>query len=174
MAVIGAPHGIRGELRVKSFAAEPEALGDYGPLSAKDGRRFTVKSARSQGNVVVVAFREVADRTAAEALSGLELFVPRAALPNDLEEEEFYQTDLVGLAVFDEAGEAFGTVVALHDFGAGDIIEIAPPSGRPVMVPFTRAAVPEVDVAAGRLTIDREAAGLAGDGDEASGEEREG
>jgi hypothetical protein len=99
MAVIGAAHGIRGELRVKSFAADPLALGDYGPLRTKDGRVFTVETIRPAKGAVIVGFAEVADRNQAETLAGTELFVAREALPDDLEEEEFYHADLVGLDV---------------------------------------------------------------------------
>jgi 16S rRNA processing protein RimM len=102
MAIIGAAHGIKGEVRVKSFAADPTALGDYGPLRARDGRVFTVKTVRPAKEVVIVRFAEVADRNVAETLSGVELYVDRAALPDDLEEEEFYHADLVGLEVIDE------------------------------------------------------------------------
>lgn len=160
MGVIGAAHGIKGEVRVKSFAADPVALGDYGPLRTKDGRFFTVKTIRAAKEVVIVRFAEVADRNAAEALSGVELFVDRAALPDDLEEEEFYHADLVGLEVVDEEGAAIGTVLAVHDFGAGDILEVRPKGGKSLMIPFTRAAVPEISLADGRLRIDAAAAGL--------------
>lgn len=160
MGVIGAAHGIKGEVRVKSFAADPVALGDYGPLRTKDGRIFTVKTIREAKEVVIVRFAEVADRNAAEALSGVELFVDRAALPDDLEEEEFYHADLVGLDVVDETGAGLGTVLAVHDFGAGDILEVRPKGGKSLMVPFTRAAVPEISLADRRVRIDAAAAGL--------------
>ena len=160
MAVIGAPHGIRGEMRVKSFTADPLALGDYGPLFARDGRRFTVASIRPAKEVVVVRFSEVADRTAAEALTGTALFVDRAKLPEDLEEDEFYHADLIGLEVRDETNAAIGTVSAVQNFGGGDIVEVALEGSGPVMVPFTRAAIPEVSVASGFIRIDRVAAGL--------------
>ena len=168
MGVIGAAHGIKGEVRVKSFAADPVALGDYGPLRAKDGRTFTVKTIRAAKEVVIVRFAEVADRTQAEALSGTELFVDREALPDDLEEEEFYHADLMGMAVVDENGAAIGTVLALHDFGAGDILEIRPQGGKSLMIPFTRAAVPEISLVERRMRIDSQAAGLVEDEDDAN------
>src|SRR5690606_18320146 len=96
MAVIGAPHGIRGEVRVKTFTGDPLALGDYGPLRAADGRKFTVASIRPAKNVVVVRFKEITSRDAAEAVTGIELFIDRAALPDDLEDDEFYHADLIG------------------------------------------------------------------------------
>lgn len=170
MGVIGAAHGIKGEVRVKSFAADPEGLGDYGPLRAKDGRIFTVKTIRAANEVVIVRFAEVADRNAAEALAGVELFVDRAALPDDLEEEEFYHADLVGLEVVDEAGGAVGTVHAVHDFGAGDILEVRPKGGKSLMIPFTRAAVPEISLTDRRIRIDAAAAGLLPGEDEEEGE----
>lgn len=168
MAVVGAAHGTRGELRVKAFTGDPMALGAYGPLSAEDGRTFTVDTLRPAGEVVVVKFREVADRTAAEAMSGTTLYVSRAALPADLEDDEFYHADLVGLLVVDEDGEKLGKVAALHDFGAGDVIEVELSSGRREMIPFTRAAVPGIDMEEGVLRVDSIAAGL---GEEHAAEE---
>ena len=108
MAVIGAAHGIKGEVRVKTFTGDPLALGDYGPLYATDGRRFEMLDIRPARTVVVVRFKGVADRNAAEALNGTELFVDRSALPDDGEEGEFYHADLVGLAVRDENGATIG------------------------------------------------------------------
>ena len=127
MAVIGAAHGIKGELRVKTFTDDPLALGGYGSLFAKDGRRFDILDIRPQGTVVVVRFKGVGDRSAAEALTGTELFVDRAALAADLDDEEFYHADLVGLSVVDEQGAQIGKVAAVHNFGAGDILEISGP-----------------------------------------------
>lgn len=159
MAVIGAAHGVSGEVRVKSFTQDPLSLGDYGPLSAADGRAFTVSSIRPAKTVVVVRFREIGDRTAAEALSGTELFVPRARLPADLEEDEFYYADLVGLEARTPDGVVLGRIVAVHDFGAGEVIEVK--GGKGVsMIPFTRVAVPKVALAEGHVLIDPLAAGL--------------
>jgi 16S rRNA processing protein RimM len=163
MAVIGAPHGVKGELRVRSFTGDPMALGDYGALVAGDGRRFTVAAIRPQKDVVVVRFAEVADRTAAEALTGTELFVDRSALPAGLDQDEFYVADLVGLAVEDLEGRSLGRVSAVHNFGGGDIVEIVGEGRGTVMVPFTVAAVPAVDLKAGRLVVDPQAAGLLAD-----------
>lgn len=165
MAVIGAAHGIKGELRVKSFTGDPEALADYGPLYAADGRAFEIASIRPAGEVVVVRFKGVSNRTAAEALTGTALFVDRAALP-EAEEEEFYHADLVGLAVRDATGAALGTISAVHNFGGGDILEIGggKPSG--AMVPFTRAAVPDVRIAEGYVVVDPVAAGLVEEDDD--------
>jgi 16S rRNA processing protein RimM len=151
---IGAPHGIRGEMRVKSFTDDPLALGAYGPLQAADGRQFTVKSARPANKMLVVRFAEVADRNAAEALTGVELFVPRSVLPAISDDDEYYFADLIGLAVVDTDDRPVGTVAAIPDFGAGTLLEIAPQSGDTLFVPFTKAAVPVVDIAGGRIVID--------------------
>lgn len=160
MAVIGAPHGVKGEVRVKSFTADPLAVADYGPLFAADGRSFEVEAIRPQGAVVVARLKGIVDRTAAEALTGTELFVDRAALPPAVEEEEFYHADLIGLAVRDDGGTIIGEVTGIQNYGGGDILEIGL-AGRPgVLIPFTAAAVPQVDVAAGFIRIDRVAAGL--------------
>ena len=152
LARIGAPHGVRGEVRVKSFGEEPEALKRYSPLAAGDGRLFHVERLRPAKEVLVVKFRGVDDRDAAEALNGVELYVDRSRLPA-AEEDEFYHADLIGLAAFSEAGEALGTVIAVHDFGAGDILEIAPSRGTSLLFPFTRSTVPLVDIGAGRIVV---------------------
>ncbi len=174
MAVIGAPHGIRGEVRVKTFTGDPLALGDYGPLQAADGRLFTVAAIRPAKNVVVVRFREVGSREAAEAVTGTELFVERSALPDDLEEGEFYHADLVGLAVRDETGAAIGKVVAIQNFGGGDIVEIAITGRGTVMVPFTLAAIPQVSIREGFIGVDTASAGLTDDEDDGDEDKNEG
>jgi 16S rRNA processing protein RimM len=166
MAVIGAAHGIKGEVRVKSFTGDPEALGDYGPLLTADGRVFEVLDVRPQKEVVVVRFKGVKDRNAAEALAGTELFVDRSALPPVSDEEEFYHADLVGLSVVDTEGVRLGTVKTMHDYGGGDIVEVAITGARSVLVPFTKAAVPAIDIAAGTMTVDRVGAGLVEDEDD--------
>lgn len=163
MAVIGAPHGIRGEVRVKTFTGDPLALGDYGPLRAADGRKFTVASIRPAKNVVVVRFKEITSRDAAEAVTGIELFIDRAALPDDLEDDEFYHADLIGLAVRDEADQVIGKVTGLQNFGGGDIVEIALAGRRAAMVPFTLAAIPDIQIAQGFIRVDTQAAGLVDD-----------
>ncbi len=156
LGVIGRPHGVRGLVRVTSYADPPEALASYGPLEAEDGRRFALRWVGA-GVAELAELRDgaavkLADRTAAERLTNLRLSVPRERLPAP-EAEEFYLADLVGLAAVDAAGTALGTVVALHDYGAGASLEIARPDGPPLLVPFTRAAVPEVDVANGKLVV---------------------
>jgi 16S rRNA processing protein RimM len=156
MGVVGAPHGVRGGVRIKSFTDVPEAIAGYGALEDERGeRQFTLRvigSAKGDG-MIIAQLSGVGDRDQAEALRGLRLYAPRAVLPAT-EEDEFYHADLVGLAAILNDGTKLGTVIAAHDFGAGDMIEIAPPAGQPVLVPFTRAAVPIVDIAGGRVVID--------------------
>lgn len=146
---------------MRSFTADPEDIGAYGPLVDAKGGRYTVTAARLQKNVVIVRFAEVADRNAAERLNGTDLFVARAALPEE-GEEEFYQADLVGLVARTTEGAVIGEVIAFHDFGGGDILEIAPDAGPSVMIPFTQAAVPEVDLDLGFILVEPVAAGLSG------------
>jgi 16S rRNA processing protein RimM len=165
MAVIGAAQGIKGELRVKTFTGDPLALGDYGPLYARDGRGFEIEDIRPAGEVVVVRFKGVRDRTAAERLTGTELFVDRSALPPE-EEEEFYHADLVGLAVRDEDGVEAGRVTAVQNFGGGDLLEITFRGKKGLLIPFSQAAVPEIDTKAGFVRVDTVAAGLVEDADE--------
>jgi 16S rRNA processing protein RimM len=160
MAVIGAAHGIKGEVRVKSFAADPLALGGYGPLHDETGRTFEVLAVRPAKEVVVVRFKGVSTRDEAEALNGVALFIDRSALPADLEEEEFYHADLIGLVVRDETDAEIGTIAAIHDFGAGDMLEVKRSGAPSVMIPFTRAAVPDVAPGKGFVRVDSVAAGL--------------
>lgn len=165
MAVIGAAHGIKGELRVKTFTGEPLALADYGPLYARDGRAFQIIDIRPANTVVVVRFKGISDRNAAEALAGTELFVDRSMLPDDGEEDEFYHADLVGLEVRDDTGALIGKVVAVHNFGGGDILDVTLAGRKGVLIPFTQAAVPEVSIADAFIRIDLAAAGLVEDED---------
>jgi 16S rRNA processing protein RimM len=158
VGVFGAPHGIRGEIRLKSYTAVPGAIGTYGRLRDASGTRsFRLEALRPIGKDMFVARVEgVADRNAAAGLKGTELFVPRDALPAP-EDEEFYHADLIGLRVEDASGETLGRIVALHNFGAGDILEIAPPRGgvgkTTAMVAFSRGLVPVVEVASGRIVV---------------------
>lgn len=166
LGIIGAPHGVKGEVRVKSFTADPMAIGDYGPLSLDDGRTLSIVSLRPQGDMLVVCFDGVTTREQAAALTNRVLHVDRAVLPEIGDEDEFYHADLVGLAVIDETGEEIGKVVGLQDFGAGDILEIRLGSGRSVLIPFTKAAVPVIDLSGGRVVVDRIAAGLVDSGED--------
>lgn len=153
LGVITAPHGVRGWVRLKSFTAVPEAVAAYGPLEDEAGARRFVLTLKGMGKGVLLAEIEgVADRTAAERLKGTRLYLPRAALPAP-GAEEYYHADLIGLAAVLADGTPLGRVAAIHGYGAGDSLEIARPAGPPVIVPFTRAAVPDIDIAAGRLVI---------------------
>lgn len=165
MAVIGAAHGIKGEVRVKTFTGDPLALGDYGPLHARDGRTFEVQDIRPAGTVVVVRFKGVVGRSAAEALTGTELFIDRSALPAEDDEDDFYHADLIGLAVCDDTGATIGKIVAVQNFGGGDILDLTLGGRKGVLIPFSKAAVPEVSVAGGYIRIDPVAAGLVEDED---------
>ncbi|GHD18314.1 ribosome maturation factor RimM [Tianweitania populi] len=174
VAVIGAAHGIKGEVRVKTFTDDPLAIGDYGPLHTEDGRSFTVAQVRPSKEVVIVRFKGVETRNDAEALNGTTLFVDRSKLPDDLEEDEFYHVDLIGLAVETDAGEAVGTIVAVHDFGAGEMLEVKARGEKPVLIPFTRAAVPVIDIKGGIIRVEPVAAGLVEDEDEKNAPREEG
>ncbi|MET1416241.1 ribosome maturation factor RimM [Roseibium sp. HPY-6] len=149
MAKIGAAHGIRGEVRVKPFGEDPLSFADYGILTDKIGSRtFEVEKARVQKTVVITKFKEVKDRNQAEELNGVELYVERAQLP-DPEEDEFYYSDLNGLSVLDHDDTQLGKIVAVQDFGAGDLLEIRPKRGRTFYIPFTKAFVPEISLSDG-------------------------
>ncbi|WP_316226821.1 ribosome maturation factor RimM [Bradyrhizobium sp. SZCCHNS3052] len=154
VARIGAAHGVRGEVRLWTFTEDPLAVLHYGPLTTKDGSRsFEVAKAREAKDHLVAAIKGVTDRNAAERLNGLELYVPRDRLP-ETADDEYYHADLIGLAAETADGAQLGRVLAIHNFGAGDIIEIAPPSGSTLMLPFTNAVVPTVDLAGGRVIIE--------------------
>lgn len=155
MARIGAAHGTRGEVRLWSFTADPLAIGGYGALETADGmRQLEIEALRPAKAFLVARFKGITDRNSAEGLCNVELYVPRVRLPAT-EPDEFYYADLVGLDVLDVAGKLVGTVVAVQNFGAGDLIEIAPGAGgETVLIPFTAATVPSVEIAAGRLVVD--------------------
>ena len=154
MARIGAAHGIRGEVRVKPFGDDPLSFTDYGSLVTKNrDKTFEIERARVQKTVVVTKFRGIDDRNAAEELNGVELFILRDQLP-DLGDDEFYHEDLVGMSVVDMSGDQIGKIVNVHDFGAGDLIEIRPRRGATYYLPFTKAFVPEIELAVGLVKID--------------------
>jgi 16S rRNA processing protein RimM len=154
IARIGAAHGVRGEIRLWPFTADPLAIASYGPLETKDGKRqIEIASVRAAKDHLVARIKGVDTREAAEALNGLELFVTREKLPL-ADENEFYHADLIGLAAVTEQGGALGQIIAVHNFGAGDIIEIAlSGGGETKLLPFTSAVVPTVDLAARRAII---------------------
>jgi 16S rRNA processing protein RimM len=154
VARIGAAHGVRGAVKLWTFTEDPFAVEAYGPLVTKDGgRQFELTSAREAKGHLVVTLKGVATREDAERLNGIELYVAREKLPVT-EENEYYHADLIGLAAVTPANEPLGRVLAIHNFGAGDIIEIAPPHGATLLLPFTNAVVPTVDLAGGRVVVE--------------------
>jgi 16S rRNA processing protein RimM len=154
VARIGAAHGVRGQVKLWTFTEDPFAVKEYGPLSTKDGsRQFEVTHVREAKDHLVATLKGVATRNDAERLNGIELYVSRDKLPAT-EDDEYYHADLIGLAAVTTADEPLGRVTAIHNFGAGDIIEIAPPQGSTLLLPFTNAVVPTVDLSGGRVVID--------------------
>ena len=154
VGVVTGAHGVRGAVRVKTFTADPLDLDAYGALSDAEGRRtFRLKVAGLVKGVAIATIDGISDRDAAEAMKGLQLYVERDSLPAP-EEDEFYHADLIGLEASTLDGKPLGRVTALYDFGAGDSVELTDASGRVTMVPFTKAAVPTVDLAAGKLLVD--------------------
>ena len=154
VARIGAAHGVRGAVKLWTFTEDPLAVQTYGPLITKDGsRQFEVASAREAKGHLVATLKGVATREEAERLNGIELYVARDKLPAT-DDDEYYHADLIGLAAVTAGGAPLGRVIAIHNFGAGDIIEIAPPHGPTLLLPFTNAVVPTVDLAAGRVVIE--------------------
>lgn len=151
VGAIAAAHGIRGEVKVKSFTADPLDVGAYGPVTTDRGQVLKLKVLREQGDAVVVRIEGIADRNEAEALRGLKLFVSRDKLPASDDEDEFYHADLLGLAVEDQAGVKLGRILSIQDFGAGDMLEIALEQGGSAYLAFTREAVPVIEVKAGRV-----------------------
>ena len=144
--------GIRGEVRLKSFCSDPEAIADYGPLYSEDGTKsFKVKLTRPVAGGLGARISGVDTKEQADALKGVSLYVDRAKLPS-LPDDEFYHADLIGLEVVDTGGKVLGRVKAIYDHGAGDILEVTGP--QPLLLPFTRAVVPTVDLAAGRIVAD--------------------
>src|SRR5713101_5722156 len=154
VARIGAAHGVRGAVKLWTFTEDPLAVKDYGPLTTKDGaRQFEVTHAREAKDHLVATLKGIATREDAERLNGLELYIAREKLP-DTDDGEYYHADLIGLAAVNAANEPLGRVIAIHNFGAGDIIEIAPPNSATMLLPFTNAVVPTVDLEGGRVVIE--------------------
>ena len=154
VGVIAGAHGVRGLVRIKSFTEDPAGLTAYGPLTDEAGaRRFEVTVTGRTKGVLLARIAGVNDRDAAQALCGARLYVARAALP-ELDEEEYYHADLIGLDAADRDGAPLGKVSAVHDFGAGDVLEIERPDGESLLVPFTKTAVPRVDPAGGRVVVE--------------------
>ena len=145
---------MRGAVKLWTFTEDPLAVKTYGPLVTKDGaRQFEVTHAREAKGHLVATLKGIATREDAERLNGVELYVAREKLPAT-DEDEYYHADLIGLAAVTTSNEPLGRVIAIHNFGAGDIIEIAPPHGPTMLLPFTNAVVPSVDLAGGRVVIE--------------------
>jgi 16S rRNA processing protein RimM len=156
IAQIGAAHGVRGEVRLKAFTEDPSSVARYGPLETEDGARcFEIEAVRPiKDEMLVARLKGVSDRNAAEALTNIRLFVARERLPKPTA-DEFYFADLVGLTAETASGEAYGTVTAVHNFGAGDLLEIEPAGGGATMLlPFTETIVPTIDLAGRRIVVD--------------------
>ena len=154
VGIVTGPQGVHGAVRVKSFTEVPEDIARYGPLGDEAGHQsFELQVCGAAKGVVIARLSGVEDRDQAEALRGLRLYLPRSALPQT-EAEEYYHADLIGLEAVLGDGTPVGRVRAIHDFGAGDTLELARPGGPPVMVPFTRAVVPVIALAEGRLVLD--------------------
>ena len=151
-AIIGA-HGLKGEVKVKTFTSTPDAIARYGVLHDKTGATFEIRRVDpGKKDEAVVALKNVTTREAAEALKGRELFVTRGALPA-AEDGEFYHADLVGLRAEDGEGHAIGTVAAILNFGAGDVLVLARPDGDEVYLPFSRDVVPSIEIENGRIIV---------------------
>jgi 16S rRNA processing protein RimM len=150
---IGAAQGLKGEVRIRSYTEERGGITAYGPLQDETGRKIEIESLRATPKALIASIKGVTTREAAEALAHTKLYVPRAMLP-ERGEEEWYHADLVGLAAVGRDGAPLGEVVAIQNFGAGDLLEVKPiGGGATVLVPFTRDTVPEIDVEGGRLTL---------------------
>lgn len=155
LGVVAGVHGVRGLVRIKSFTEDPQSIAAYGPLSDESGqRRFELQVKGLAKGAVLAAIAGVRDRNQAETLRGTRLYVPRSALPEPEDEEEFYNADLIGLRVEDGSGAVLGQVKAMHNFGGGDLLEVLPSKGKSWLLPFTRTVVPVVDLAGGRVVVE--------------------
>ena len=163
LGVVAAPHGVRGLVRIKSYTEDPMAVASYGPLSDESGKKkYRVEALSAARDAVLARIEGVADRTAAEAIRGLRLYVERSALP-EAGDREWYEADLIGLAAVGRDGRDWGKVIAFHDFGGGLTMEVSGgPASGPIVLPFTDAAVPEVDVEGGKVVVDPPAGLLPG------------
>lgn len=154
MGQIGAAHGIQGQVRIKSHTDDPLALKNYSPLTTnRPGLEITIKKARLNKSVIVATLEGVTDRNTAETLNGVKLYVSRDQLPDTQDEEEFYQTDLIGLDVQLEDGTKYGTITAIQNHGAGDVLEVRPLRGPSELYPFTKRIIPTINIADGFVTF---------------------
>ncbi len=156
IGAIAGVRGLKGEVRIKSFTADPDDIAAYGPVSTEDGKRtYRINVTAHAKGLIIARLDGIEDRDAAEALKGTRLYVPKSVLPEP-GDGDFYHADLIGLRAETEDGDRLGTVKAVHNFGAGDIIEITDESGQgkeDLMVPFTAELVPEVDLSEGRIVV---------------------
>jgi 16S rRNA processing protein RimM len=152
---IGAAHGIKGQVRITTHTQDPEAIGSYGPLATdRPGLTITITKLRLQKNVIIAHIKGITDRTAAEQLNGVSLYVDRDRLPDPDDEDDFYHADLIGLEARIDSGVIIGKVSAVPNYGAGDLLEVRDPqSGDTYVYPFTKAVVPVINIAEGYLTI---------------------
>lgn len=154
VARIGAAHGVRGEVKLWSFTENPAAVADYGPLETQNGvRRFEIEALRPAKDHFVARIVGIENRDAAEKLRNLDLYIPRSRLPEIDEADTFYHADLIGLKATTRSGDEVGIVSAIYNFGASDVIEITLPSGQSLLMPFTDATVPEIDLGARRIIV---------------------
>jgi 16S rRNA processing protein RimM len=154
VGIVTGPHGVHGAVRIKSFTEAPEDVARYGPVEDESGsRRFDVSLRGAAKGVLIARLSGIEDRDQADGVRGLRLYLGRAALPQT-EPEEYYHADLLGLEAVLADGTPVGQVRAIYDFGAGDTLELARPGAPPVLVPFTRAIVPVVEPAQGRLVLE--------------------
>lgn len=161
MAIIGSAHGTSGEVRIKSFTKNPVALGDYGLLHDKDGKFYRIESFRLKKSMVITRFSGINNRSSAETLNGTALFIERTQLPDNLGEDEFYQNDLLGFTAFDAVNQrVVGYISAFLNFGGGDLIELAMKDRRKQLIPFSKAAIPDIDMSIRQIVVDPAASGL--------------
>ncbi len=152
VARIGAAHGTRGEVRLWSFTTDPQAAARYGALTTAQGQPIEIASLRAGKGFFIAHIKGVTDRNGAERLRNVDLFISRDRLPPPTA-DEYYHTDLIGLAAVDREGQPIGTIIAVHNFGAGDLLEVAPARGGTLLLPFTAAVAPEINIAAGRIVL---------------------
>ena len=154
LGIIGAAHGVRGAMKVKTFTETPQDIAAYGPLTDETGARvFVITQCKADKAGARISLRGITNREAAQHLTGTALYVARDKLPTLADRDDFYHTDLIGLAVLDSAGLKCGTVAAVHNFGAGDVLEVEGEAGQ-AFYPFTKKVVPHIDLAAGHLTLE--------------------
>jgi 16S rRNA processing protein RimM len=155
VARIGAAHGVRGEVKLWPFTQDPMAVTQYGALETEDGRqRFEVETVRAARDHLVARLKGISDRASAEKLTNIDLYIPRERLPEIEADDTYYNSDLIGLDAIGEDGAQIGTVHAVHDFGAGAVIEITPlGNGNTLMLPFTAATVPKVDLGGKQIVV---------------------